>query len=141
MDNTHVTTPADETTDEEQARKAREQYREAGLPLIEADETIAPLLAQGEHVIGCWEQATLSRVDEATQSTVHDKGVLYVTNRRLVHVATSTTSLELGDVQELAMADNRILVTLAGARGVMLDVPSPRQLRVLIGAARSVARG
>jgi hypothetical protein len=38
------------------------------------------------------------------------------------------------------MADDRILVTLTGSRGVTLDVAEPQQFRVLIAAAKAALR-
>jgi hypothetical protein len=140
VESTGASVPAEQTTDEEAARVAREQYREAGLPLIDADATISAYLGQGEHVIGWRERATLARVVETGHAPVQEEGSLYITDRRLVHLGQEVMSIALEDVRELAMADDRILITLAGARGVMLDVPSPRQLRVLIAAARSQLR-
>jgi hypothetical protein len=72
-------------TDEEMARHAREQYREAGIPTIESDPVIATYLAEGEGLLGYRPNASLGRVDEATSARVHDEGPLYVTDRRLVH--------------------------------------------------------
>ena len=128
------------SADEEAARLARDRYREAGIPLLEPDAAIAPYLADGEHLLGRRETAALTRVDDDGQSALRQDGVLYVTDRRLLHLADEVTSLDLTDVIELAMADDRILITLAGARGVMLDVEDPRQFRVLVAAARNQLR-
>ena len=130
----------DPSADEDAARLAREQYREAGIPLLEVDPLVGPYLAEGEHLLGCRERAVLARVDESGQSAVRDEGALYVTDQRLLHIGGDVTSIDLDDVIELAMSDDRILVTLAGARGVMLDVSEPRQLRVLVAAAKAAAR-
>ena len=132
--------PVSPSADEEAARLARDQYREAGIPLLDADPLVGPYLTDGEHLLGCRETATLARVDEAGQAAIRADGPLYVTDRRLLHLADEVTSLDLGDVIELAMADDRILVTLAGARGVMLDVAEPRQFRVLVAAAKNATR-
>jgi hypothetical protein len=45
----------------------------------------------------------------------------------------------LADIAEVAMAGDRILVTIAGSRGLMLDLDGPRQFRVLLAAARAAA--
>lgn len=130
----------DPSADEEAARLARERYREAGIPLLEADELVGPYLGDGERVLGRRERAVLTRVDEGGQSAQREEGALYVTSRRLLHIGERVTSIDLDDVVELAMAEDRILVTLAEARGLMLDVGDPRQFRVLIAAAKSAAR-
>jgi hypothetical protein len=127
-------------TDEEAARNARDQFRESGLPLLEPDEDLAAHLVEGEQLLGIRERASLGRIDEALQAAVRDEGSLYVTNQRLLHIGSEVTSVPLSEIDELAMADDRILVTLAGATGVTLDVPYPRHLRVLIAAAKSAAR-
>ena len=132
---------ADGLTDEEAARLAREQYREGGLPVLQPDASITPLLVDGEQVVGWRPEAGLSRVDETTHAVVRDEGPLYVTSDRLLHLGRETTSLPLAEIAELAMADDRILVTMSGSRGLMLDVAAPRQFRVLLAAARTAAVG
>jgi hypothetical protein len=127
-------------TDEEQARLAREQYRESGIPTIDADDGVAEHLARDERVLGSREMASLARVDDTSHGTVRDDGPLYVTNQRLLHIGSRLTSVPLGEIAELAMADDRILVTIAGGRGLMLDVSEPRQFRVLLAAARTAER-
>ena len=130
---------ADDITDEEAARLAREQYREEGLPVLQPDSVIAPLLIGGEQVIGWRPQAGLSSIQENTHTVIRDDGRLYVTSTRLLHLGRQTTAVPLAEIDELAMADDRILITLAGSRGLMLDVDLPRQFRVLLAAARSAA--
>lgn len=127
-------------TDEEAARHARDQYRESGIPPLEPDAELAAHLVEDEHLLGIRERASLGRIDEALQAAVRDEGSLYVTNRRLLHIGSQVTSVPLSEIDELAMADDRILVTVAGARGITLDAPYPRHLRVLIAAAKSAAR-
>jgi hypothetical protein len=130
---------ADDITDEEAARLARERYREEGLPVLQPDSTIAPLLTDGETVIGWRPQAGVSSIKANTHAVVRDDGPLYVTSSRLLHLGRQTTSVPLVEIDELAMADNRILVTIAGLRGLMLDVELPRQFRVLLAAAKGAA--
>lgn len=134
------TADAQVVTDEEGARRAREQYRDSGIPTIEADATVARHLADGERVLGLRAAASIVRIDEGTQAAVRDEGPLYVTSSRLLHLGARVTSVDLADVEELAMADDRILLTIRGSRGLMLDVSEPRQLRVLLAAARSAPR-
>src|SRR5687768_3552639 len=133
--------PLDEVTDEEAARLDRERYREKGLPVLQPDPMVAPLLVDGETVVGWRQAASLSRVDEITHAVVRDDGPLYVTSERLLHLGGQTTAFDLSDIAELAMADDRLLVTISGSRGLMLDVAGPRQFRVLLAAARSAAAG
>jgi hypothetical protein len=127
-------------TDEEQARRAREQYRERGIPSVEPDDVISPHLEAEERLLGRRAQATVGRIDDSTRAAVHDGGPLYVTTARLLHVGHEVTSVSLAEISDVAMADDRILVTISGGRGLMLDVSEPRQFRVLLAAARTALR-
>lgn len=126
-------------TDEQQARRAREEYREQGIPELAPDPTVAPHLESQERVLGARSEASVARIDEGTHGAVRDEGPIYVTSARLLHVGERVSSVSLYDIDELAMADDRILVTLTGGRGLMLDVTEPRQFRVLLAAARGAA--
>ena len=131
----------DDITDEAAARAARTRYREEGLPVLPADAGVAPHLMSGEQVLGWRPEASLGRVDEATHVLAHDGGPAYVTSHRLLHLGHAITAVPLGDIAEVAMAGDRILVTIAGSRGLMLDLAGPRQFRVLLAAARAAAAG
>lgn len=131
---------AEVLTDEEAARGARERYRTEGLPNLAADGVVGPLLAESERVLDWRAQAGLSRVSEHTHAVARHDGPLYVTSERLVHLGESITSVPLAEIEELAMADDRILITISNSRGLMLDVEGPRQLRVLLTAARTAHR-
>ena len=139
--NTEAHVEAQALTDEEQARRAREQYRERGIPQLAPDSTIAPHLEPGERVVGMRAEAGVARVDEESHSAVRDDGPLYVTSTRLLHLGRTISEICLTDIEELAMADDRILLTIAGGRGLMVDVSDPRQFRVLLAAARTALRG
>jgi hypothetical protein len=134
--NTEAHAEAEAITDEEQARRAREQYRDRGIPHLVPDEVVAPHLEAAERVLGTRSRATVARVDDESRSAVRDEGPLYVTSSRLLHLGQTVSSVSLKEIAELAMADDRILVTIAGGRGLMLDVSEPRQFRVLLAAAR-----
>jgi hypothetical protein len=129
-------------SDEQLALRAREQYRESGIPIIPADEFVSGRLEEGEHVLTSRDAVVLRRVDveDTAHAVVRDQGPLYVTDHRLMHFGTETHSIALADIDELSMADDRILVTLSGSRGVTLDVADPHQLRVLIAAAKAALR-
>ncbi len=135
-----LSTDAD-ITDEEAARQARELYRDTGIPPLAPDRDVEPYLADGEVLLGVRPEAVLGRLGEAGQGVVRAEGRLFVTDRRLLHLGAEAVSILLADVRELAISEDRILVTLAGSRGMTIDVPDPRHLRVLIAAARSAARG
>src|SRR5687767_3961609 len=84
--------PLDDVSDEEAARLDRERYREKGLPALQPDLMVAPLLADGESVVGWRQAASLSRVDEMTHAVVRDDGPLYVTSERLLHLGGQMTA-------------------------------------------------
>ena len=136
------TEAAASASDEQLALRAREHYKESGVPEVAADDTIAPLLDRQERVLGGPDMAILRRVDveEDTRAVLREEGPLYVTDHRLVHIGNHVESISLLDIDELAMADDRILVTLVGSRGLTLDVETPQQLRVLIAAAKAARR-
>ena len=133
---------ADDSSDEQLALQAREQYRESGIPEIETDAVVAPLMQEGERLLSWRAVAVVRRVDvdEEGRAIVSAEGPLYVTDRRLLHLGPQSESISLLDIDELAMADDRILVTLTGSRGLTLDVENPNQLRVLIAAAKAARR-
>jgi hypothetical protein len=137
-----ASTETDVDSDDQLALRAREQYRETGVPSIAADEFVAPHLEPGEHVLMSRAEVILRRVDvdDLSRAVVRDQGPLYITDRRLMHFGTETHSVALSDIDELSMADDRILVTLSGSRGITLDVVDPHQLRVLIAAAKAANR-
>jgi hypothetical protein len=128
--------------DEQLALRAREQYRESGIPAIAPDELVTPHLERDERLLGTREAAILRRVDveEGGRAVVSERGTLYVTDRRLLHFGSRWEAVPLLDLDELAMADDRILVTLVGSRGLTLDVGNPHQLKVLIAAAKAARR-
>ena len=132
----------DEQLDEQLAVHAREQYRESGIPEMATDAVVAAHLEVDEHLLCSRARAVVRRVeiDEESRAVVTAEGPLYVTNRRLLHFSDHIESIALLDIDELAMADDRILVTLVGSRGLTLDVDNPHQLRVLIAAAKAALR-
>ena len=111
------------------------------MPVLETDPTLASYLADGETVAARRQEAALGRIDQATGAVAQATGTLYLTNRRLLHIGDEVFSVPLGDLLELAMTEDRILVTLAGGGGVTLDVTDPREFRALIAAAKNAARG
>jgi hypothetical protein len=76
-------------------------------------------------------------------------GRLYLTSTRLVLLGRPTAdgpveselSVALGDIEELAVVGERLLVSLADGTGITIDAGRPRLLRVQIAAARYAARG
>lgn len=121
--------------DEAAAAAARSAYVKAGLPVLKPDEAIARELRADERLYARRSPAFLNRVDADGADAGHP-GSLYLTSHRLVHLGPVTFSVGLPDIEELAIAGERLLLSLAGGQGVSLDVAEPRLLRVQIGAAR-----
>ena len=132
----------DATTDEQLALRAREQYRLSGIPEIAADALVSAHLQRDERVLYMREAAVIRRVDVegGARAVLLAEGPLYITDRRLLHFGARPEAIQLADIDELSMADDRILVTLTGSRGLTLDVDDPHQLRVLIAAAKAALR-
>lgn len=135
-------TAEDAVSDEQLALRAREQYKESGIPAITADDSVAPYLEPDERLLWTCDLAIVRRVDvdDEGRGVVTEQGSLYVTDHRLLHFGSRVQAVALLEIDELAMADDRILVTLVGSRGLTLDVDNPHQLRVLIAAAKAARR-
>lgn len=125
--------------DEVAAAAARSAYLEAGLPVLKPDEAIARELRADERIHARRSPAFLNCVD-ADGGGAGGDGHLYLTSHRLVHVGPVIFSVGLPDIQELAIAGERLLLSLKGGDGLSLDVDDPRLLRVQIGAARGAAQ-
>lgn len=109
------------------------------LPSIDPDPAVTAALAAGERPIAARDAVVVERYgpDGPEPSRVMR---LYVTTARLLLFGGLTWSIPLSDIDELSIAGERVLVSLADGNGLRLDAGSPRVLRVLIAAARSHAR-
>jgi hypothetical protein len=127
--------------DEAAAAEAREFYQVNGLPTIEADAGAGALLHDGEalhaiHASALLEEAPL--LDEVAQPR---GGTLYLTSQRLVHTATEATELPLLDIEEMAVALERlVLIRRRNGSDLALEVDQPRLLRVQLAAAIAAER-
>jgi len=148
------------TADEADAIDARERYRSEGLPAVEPDPEIALKLHAGEGVVEVRPGATLGRVPLAGSVTTDDPiaagdlamgqtqaGRLYLTTSRLVLLTRPSDSpdvlelsVELANIEELALVGERLLVSLVDGTGLTIDAGRPRLLRVQIAAARAASR-
>jgi hypothetical protein len=148
------------TADEADAIDARERYRSEGLPAVEPDPEIALKLHTGEGVVEVRPGATLGRVPLAGSVAGDDPisagdlamgqtqaGRLYLTTSRLVLLTRPSDSpdvlelsVELANIEELALVGERLLVSLVDGTGLTIDAGRPRLLRVQIAAARAVSR-
>jgi hypothetical protein len=131
------------SADEAAAGQARERYRTQTMPALEPDVRIAPLLATDEQVVAVRHSAQLDRrqpipIPDAPLGLAGD---LYLTSRRLVLVGRQTLSFDLGDIEEVGVSGERLLLVMCGGTGVSLDVAEPRLLRVEVATARALARG
>ena len=128
--------------DEAAADETRAAIERDGLPSVqEAD--AEGLLDAGERVVAVRPGVTVAVVDATPDvgTTRGDRvGRLYVTDRRLVVSGSDPLSVLLGAIEELSVAGERLLVALRDGSGVSVDVPRPRELRVLIAAALASAR-
>lgn len=68
-------------------------------------------------------------------------GTLYLTSHRLIHAGTELREVPLGDIAEIGVALERLLlVDLADGSDLAIEVDQPRLLRVQLAAARAAAR-
>jgi hypothetical protein len=127
------------TADEEAATSAKEQYRRAGLPAIEPDDWVREHLRH-EELLHAHREAAILNSPSSNPPLPGYAGRLYLTSQRVLHIGQMVVSLALEDIDELALAGERLLVTLTNGEGLSLDVGHPRLLRVQIGAARTARR-
>lgn len=127
------------TADEREAERARARIRETGLPSMPVDDEIAPNLRPGEGLVEVRQAATVGRhgPSEAVETFA---GRLYVTTARLILLGRAALHVELSEIDELALAGERLLVTLRDGTGLAIDAGAPRLLRVQLAAARAAAR-
>jgi hypothetical protein len=125
--------------DESASWTARQAYDRDGLPEMAADELIAGHLLPGEKVHAAHARVVLNDVGRPTGVPGHG-GSLYLTSARVVHVSQIVVSVRLRDIEELAIAGDRLLLSTETGDGMSLDAPQPRLLRVQIAAARTAAR-
>ncbi len=127
--------------DEAAADEARQAYQADGLPAIEADDVAGAILKPGEllhamHTSALLEEAPL--IDEPAQPR---GGTLYLTSQRLVHTATELTEVPLPDIEEMAVALERlVLIRRRDGADLALEVDQPRLLRVQLAAAIAAER-
>jgi hypothetical protein len=143
-------------SDETAAIEARARYRSEGLPAVEPDPEIALRLRAGEGVVEVRAGAMLGRALGAGEDGESAGGLargetqagrLYLTTSRLVLLTRPSDSpdvlelsVDLADIEELALVGERLLVSLADGSGLTIDAGRPRLLRVQVAAARAAAR-
>jgi hypothetical protein len=128
--------------DEAQADEARERYQADGLPSIEADARLSPLLQPDEVPHAVHGSAMLEMGTTGANGRHPVGGTLYLTSRRLIHAGEQVTEVPLATIEEMALALGRLLlIRLQDGLDLALEVAHPRLLRVQIAAAKAAARG
>jgi hypothetical protein len=125
--------------DERAAFDARALYRTEGLPAIDPDGTVAESLRPEETVVSVRASSVVSRHLRGDGDDDF-AGRLYLTSQRLLILGHTSLEIELDQVDELALAGERLLVTLNDGTGLSIDVIQPRLLRVQIAAALTAGR-
>lgn len=125
--------------DERDAIEARSRYRADGLPVLEVDGAVAERLRPGETVIDARTSAVVSRHLRG-DGTDDFPGRLYLTTQRLMVVGRAPIDVELAEIDELALAGERLLVTMRDGTGLSIDASRPRLMRVQIAAALAAGR-
>jgi len=125
--------------DERAAFDARALYRTEGLPTIEPDAAVTHSIRPGETVVSVRTSSVVSR--HLRGDGIDDfAGRLYLTSQRLLLLGQSPLDVELDQIDELALAGERLLVTLTDGTGLSIDAVQPRLLRVQIAAALAGGR-
>lgn len=107
---------------------------------IPPDRLIAPYLRKEERVLARREHAELARVGLDGMSSDAVSGELYLTDQRLVHLDGEPRSIELDDIVEIGLAGNRLLLTLRGLLGAIIDTDSPAEFRAAVADSISAQR-
>jgi hypothetical protein len=124
--------------DEAEADDARIRYRVEGLPIIDVDGLAGEHFRPAETVVDIRTSTVVTRhlLGEGTDVFA---GRLVLTTQRLLLVGHAPLEVELGEIDELTLAGERLLLTLRDGTGLSIDASRPRLLRVQIAAAREAA--
>jgi hypothetical protein len=114
--------------------------------IMEAERRIRPRLGADEPLLARRTEAAVMNIAADGVASEAVNGALYLTDRRLLHIGggldTSELQIDLRDVKELAMTgERRLLVTLRGVRGLIIDLESPIEFRAQVALAISALRG
>lgn len=114
--------------------------------IVEVERRIRPHLESDEPLIARRTEATVMIVVDDGTASVPIHGALYLTDRRLLHLSdgpdTREMRIDLRDVNELsATGERRLLFTLRGVRGLIIDLESPIEFRAQVAMAISALRG
>jgi len=128
------------SADEASADVARRRLRAHGIVPIEPDDRIGVMLAPGELVAAIRRSVSLERRKERTEPDSRMVGDLYITTRRLVFLARERVEYQLAEIQDAMEGDGILRLIVGDRRGVEIEVPDSRLLRVEIAAVREAAR-
>jgi hypothetical protein len=122
--------------DEAAADEARQAYQTGGLPAIEPDAAAAALLQSSEILHAVRASALLEEAAPVAEAGVPRGGMLYLTSERLIHAGAESTELLLTEIDEMAVALERlVLIRRRDGSDFALEVDQPRLLRVQLAAA------
>jgi hypothetical protein len=109
---------------------------------IEPNAAIAPLLDPDERLHTLRRGVMFELRERPGEATINQCGAgdLYLTSGRIVVLSSPMFGVELEWIQEIGLADNRLLLTLVDGSGLCLVVSGPQLLRVEISAAREWIR-
>jgi len=124
--------------DEREAFDARVRYRAEGLPSIDPVGQLAEHIRPGETVY--LERPSSVVSPQRGDATDDFAGSLYLTSQRILLLGHTPFEVGLDQIDELALAGERLLVTLADGTGLSIDGARPRLLRVQIAAAMTAGR-
>jgi hypothetical protein len=124
------------------AREARVRFRGEGMPALEPDERIEPLLDLGERVLAVHRAVQLDRraPRPGSPGPAGVPGDLYLTSRRLVLIGRPTLSFELAGIEDAVISGPRLLMGLHDGHGVAVGTAQPRLMWTEIAAARASAK-
>ncbi len=129
------------TADEAAADAARHLYATNGLPAIEPGRGYPKVAKAGEQLHAVRLNAILERGPNDGDEQALRGGSLYLTSRRLLHVGVETIDVPLGEIDEMVVALERlVLIRLRDGSDLAVEVDQPRLLRVQIAAAIAAAR-
>jgi hypothetical protein len=122
--------------DEREAGELRTRIRAGFRPRADRDAGIRDHLSPDEDVVEIRDAVVAERVESDGTSRLLG-GRLYVTTARLLLLGPEPLGIPLAEVDEVAVAGERLLVTLVDGSGLRLDAGRPRLLRVQIAAAQA----
>ena len=125
--------------DETAAEEFRERHRREPTSPLEPDAAIAHHLRPHESLLAVHPHALIT-IEGGYGTGATTGGRLYVTSERMVHLGSTVHTVDLRDLEELALSGERLLLMLTAGEGVVIEVPRPRLLRAQAAAAMVALR-